>query len=360
MAYRRAALSELLGDFVVYRNLCPMDPRLPGFPELREELGLKALPRKGTPDYARAVVRILAAAQRLRGSELSHIVYIGDTRHNDGRTIASLGEFLPIRGFIAAEAPEGAPEAEISGGVMFANRWGLLARFAEWLEKEGFPVDGGTAVIVDLDKTAFGARGRNSGPIDAARVAAAERLAEASGGEPSVLQRFREAYRELNDPVYHPFTADNQDFVVFAALVTAYEAYPLSRLRADVVEGKLRTFTEFLEVLGKRPLPRGLVELYREIEEGVHRGDPTPLKTFRRLEYRETLARIDRLPDASLPGEILREEIVITPEVWEFATEAEAKGALIFGLTDKPDEASLPPPGESGPPLHRARMKVLP
>ena len=68
---------------------------------------------------------------------------------------------------------------------------------------------------------------------------------------------------------------------------------------------------------------------------------------------------MDFLPDRASPGEILREEIVITGEVWEFAAEAKARGALLFGLTDKPDEASLPPPGEPGPPIHRARMKVL-
>lgn len=360
MSYRRGCIADLLGDSVVYRDLRPQDPRLPGLPELREELGLGGgLPRKGSREYARVVVRILEEAQGLRGAELRRIVYLGDTRHNDGRTIAALGELVPVRGFIAAEAPE-PPRAEVAGAVMYANRWDALGRFREWLAAEGFPLDEGTAVIVDLDKTAFGARGRNSSPVDEARVAAAARLARGALGEGFDPEAFAGAYRELNSPRYHPFTMDNQDFVVFAALVASSGVYPIPRLREDIAGGKAASFPRFLEICAGLPLPRGLAELLGEIRDGVSRGDPTPLKSFRRLEYRETLARMDRLPDGTPREAVLREEIVITGEVWEFAGEAKAAGALLFGLTDKPDEASLPPAGEEGPPIHRARMKILP
>jgi hypothetical protein len=357
MGYRRGCLADLLGDFVVYRGLSPQDPRLPGLLELREELDLgEGLPRKGGTAYARVVVRLLREAQRLRGAELSRVVYVGDTRHNDGRTVASLGELVPVRGFIAAETGE-APIAEVEGPTMYANRWGLIGRFREWLEKEDFPLEAGTAVVVDLDKTAFGARGRNSGPVDAARVAAAERVAESVLGEGFDREKFRRAYHELNTPRYHPFTGDNQDLVVFAALVTASGAYPLARLGEEVSTGKTQSFQEFL--IACRKLPRGLVELHREVQEALTRGDPTPFNVFRRLEYEETLARMDFLPDVVPATEVLAAEIVLTAEVWEFAEEAKERGALLFGLTDKPDEASLPPPGSGAPPLHRARMKVL-
>lgn len=357
MRYRRACLADLLGDSVAYRSLRPQDPRLPGLPELREELGLgEGIPRKGTRDYARVVIRILAAAQRLRGEELRRIVYLGDTRHNDGRTIAALGEFAPVRGFIAAEERGAPPAWEVREGVMYANRWGLIARFREWLGGD-FPLEGGTAVVVDLDKTAFGARGRNSGPVDAARVAAAERIAGSVLGGEFDREGFRRAYRELNDPRYHRFTGDNQDLVVFAALVVASGAYALERLADAVSAGRIRSFPEFLAAC--EGLPPGLAGLREEVAGALARGDPTPFKAFRRLEYEETLARMDVHPDGTPPERVLTEEIVITPEVWGFAEEARAAGALLFGLTDKPDEASLPPPGREGPPLHRARMKVL-
>lgn len=359
MGYCRGCIADLLGDSVVYRNLRPRDPRLPGLPELREELGLgNRLPRKGNGEYARVVIRILEEAQRFRGAKLLRIVYVGDTRHNDGRTVMALADRLPARGFIAAETGE-PEETEISGPIMYANRWRFIDRFREWLEGEDFPLDAETAVIVDLDKTAFGARGRNSAPVDAARIAAAERLARDALGEAFDPEGFRRVYRELNAPRYHPFTGDNQDMVVFASLAVASGACPLERLDEGLRMGKFRGFPDFLDLLEQASLPPGLYSLLEEIRAGIARGDPTPLKTFRRLEYRETLVRMDRFPDGAPRETILREEIVLTEEVWEFAREAKDAGALLFGLTDKPDEASLPPPGDDSPPIHRARMKIL-
>ncbi|MBS3785148.1 MAG: hypothetical protein KGY78_11970, partial [Anaerolineae bacterium] len=41
---------------------------------------------------------------------------------------------------------------------------------------------------------------------------------------------------------------------------------------------------------------------------------------------------------------LLAKEIVITQEVREAALRWKARGALLFGLSDKPDEASIPTP----------------
>ena len=54
---------------------------------------------------------------------------------------------------------------------------------------------------------------------------------------------------------------------------------------------------------------------------------------------------------------MLAEEILVTEEVRRMALVWRERGALTFGLSDKPDEASLPPAelAEKGyPPLHRA------
>ena len=54
---------------------------------------------------------------------------------------------------------------------------------------------------------------------------------------------------------------------------------------------------------------------------------------------------------------MLEEEIVITQEIRDMAFVWRDRGALLFGLSDKPDEASLPTPAqvERGfQPLHRA------
>ena len=50
--YGRTSVSEFLGDNVVYRNLEPVDDRLPILDDLRADLGLPAdrVPRKSESD----------------------------------------------------------------------------------------------------------------------------------------------------------------------------------------------------------------------------------------------------------------------------------------------------------------------
>jgi len=53
----KSSLYDLVGDLVVYRNLDPVDPRLPRFAEAWAEMGLPApkRPRKLEPAYAQAL-----------------------------------------------------------------------------------------------------------------------------------------------------------------------------------------------------------------------------------------------------------------------------------------------------------------
>jgi len=365
MPYQRTALSELLGDFVVYRGLTPQDARLPGLAELRAELGLPEghLPRKAQADYARVVLRTLQAAQALRTrASLAHLLYIGDTKRNDALTIAGLGDHLPIRGFIAAEAADEPKKVEIRGGVMYANRWGALADFLDWLTQQRYPLDEGTALLLDLDKTAFGARGRNSRVIDSARVAAVRRTVEEALGGAFDEQAFRTAFDELNQQKYHGFTADNQDYLAYICLMVVGGVYQLPELLSDLAAGHLRTFADFIAICARKSIPKRLVPIHQEVFAGFRQGDPTPFKSFRRREYEETVNRMDWLPDDVGEERILAEEIVLTREVMELCRHLLRRGVLIFGLTDKPDEVSLPLPelrARGHPPLHRARMKLL-
>jgi len=352
-----------LGDFVVYRSLVPQDARLPGLNELRAELGLPKsyLPRKAEAPYAQVILRILQAAQGLRTrTPLARLLYIGDTKRNDALTIASLGKHLPVRGFIAAEAAGEPENVEIQGRVMYANRWGALADFLDWLTDQRYPIDEGTALLLDLDKTAFGARGRNSQVIDSARVAAVRRTVEEALGGAFNEQAFRRVYEELNQEKYHGFTYDNQDFLAYICLMVLGGVYELSKLISDLATGRLCTFADFIASCAERPIPKGLLPIHREIYAGFRQGDPTPFKSFRRREYEETVRRMDSLPDETPEEVVLAEEIVLTREVIELCRYLKGEGVLIFGLTDKPDEVSLPPPELRGyPPLHRARMKLL-
>ena len=66
-------------------------------------------------------------------------------------------------------------------------------------------------------------------------------------------------------------------------------------------------------------------------------------------------------PTATLET-VLTQEIVITQEVRKAALAWRQSGALIFGLSDKPDEASIPTAAAAADgnlPLHRVRMKVV-
>jgi hypothetical protein len=48
------------------------------------------------------------------------------------------------------------------------------------------------------------------------------------------------------------------------------------------------------------------------------------------------------LSDDAQVATLLSDELVITQEVRELAMDWKARGALLFGLSDKPDEASIP------------------
>jgi hypothetical protein len=70
---------------------------------------------------------------------------------------------------------------------------------------------------------------------------------------------------------------------------------------------------------------------------------------------------IDYLPEDSSEADLLAHEIVMTGEVVDLAEELAAQGVLVFGLSDKPDESTLPPPeSEAGAlPLHQIVMRVV-
>jgi hypothetical protein len=67
-------------------------------------------------------------------------------------------------------------------------------------------------------------------------------------------------------------------------------------------------------------------------------------------------------PDGTPAADLLAGEIVITQEVREMALRWREAGALLFGLSDKPDEASIPRDGlaaEGYEPIHRTKAHVV-
>ena len=69
-----------------------------------------------------------------------------------------------------------------------------------------------------------------------------------------------------------------------------------------------------------------------------------------------------RLAPGTPPDVLLSREIVITQEVRELAQDWRKAGVLTFGISDKPDEASVPSPelsAEGYLPLHQVEMAVV-
>jgi hypothetical protein len=347
-------ISEFLVERIVYRNLIPMDERLSPFSEIWKKLGLisSATPRKSEKDYARVIVHMLNQARAIESPvlKIERLILIGDTRLNDGtafENICQAGEWPGIA-FIGAETnePLNIKIVQVANNqrLFLANRWNALSEFERFCNEEGFPIDEQTAVIIDLDKTAIGARGRNAHVIDQARVQAVEDTVATLLGADFDKSAFENNYSTLNDTNFHPFTTDNQDYLAYICLILGSGLFDLESLVSVVNNGSMRTFNQFINQVDAQldQLQSELVSIHKEIYSNVQAGDPTPFKAFRRNEYLRTVRKMG-LMDNSLPANYYLEgEIVITQEVRSIGLAWQRSGALLFGLSDKPDEASIP------------------
>ena len=345
-----ATLSEFLGDNVAYRNLVPADPRLPPVAALCAELGLEsgAIPRKAEPAYGRVVAELLRRGRQLElpGGSIERLIYVGDSAHNDGLAFANLLAASGWAGwaFIGRDSPGEPPEVKIEDELYLANRWSALPAFTAFLDYEGFPVDERTAVVLDLDKTAIGARGRNDAAINAARVEGVQRTVADLLGDGFDGAAFEAAYGALNQSAYHPFTTDNQDYLAYICLILGAGLVSLEELVGQVQDGSLADFFTFIARVQARRAElaaTGLAPIHDQVWACVQAGDPTLFKAFRYNEYLTTAARFGGAPDAPV-DDLLANQIVLTQEVRAAAAALRARGALLFGISDKPDEASLP------------------
>ena len=367
----KASIYDLVGDLVVYRNLDPTDARMPRFAEAWSEMGLPGptLPRKLEPQFAQALAWLLRRARSLDapGVAIKELVYLGDTALSDGNAFRNVRAASGWRGwaFIGAERDEELAVSE-KDGVYVANRWSALAEFISWLVvQQGAALDEHTAVVMDIDKTALGARGRNDGAIDRARVLAIEATAAVTLGSAFDHAVFRRAYSEFNVARYHPFTADNQDNLAYICLMLSARLWSLDELLADLAAGRMHTAREFIDraqAQRERIAPPALRALHDDIYTRILAGDPTPFKAFRQREYVETVRRMGHLPDEAPLGQRLVEEICLTREVLDVVQWLRRRGCLLLAVSDKPDEAGAPTPdlAEQGyPPLHCVPTHVV-
>ncbi len=295
--YGRTSVYEFLGDYMVFRGLNAYDDRLPGLKELQSRSGLPGgfAPRKHEAEYAQLVSILLHMARQIDApkTSLKRIIFIGDTRMSDVGAFQNLCQAGGWDGmvFIGSEEPKPAkveitpasPHPVISDQTLYlANRWALIDEFDRYIQGQKFAVDESTVVIVDLDKTALGGRGRNSAVIDRARVLAVRQTVAGLLGDSFDPAVFQTNYERLNKPEFHGFTADNQDFLAYICLVLGAGIESSDELIARIRASGLTTFDQFIQQIEQQKyrLPSALGEIHSEIYSQFQAGDPTPLKNF--------------------------------------------------------------------------------
>ncbi len=370
-ALAQGALQDIFEGFLVYRNLIPSDDRLPSLDDLRAKLGLpqRVVPRKSEPSYAHVVGEILQSARqvlRLR-TVARHVLYVGDTLHNDVAAFSHLCRAMGWTGrvFIADEGSSTPAETRWlgeAGQLVSSNCWADIAAFAEESSEAGLGCDSATVIVIDMDKTLLGARGRNDVMIDHARQQAAYAIAEDVLAEKSPDQeRFLQIYNRINHPDFHAVTQDNQDAVAYISLLVASGTFSIEHLFASVQGGCIRGLSQLI-VQAEQRLARASAELKRvhdNVSTQVLAGNPTPFSAFRQNEYRYTTQLMGCLPEEASLQEVLSSEIAITKEVWDQAHVWKERGCIVFGLSDKPDEACFPLVRTAGAlPIHAIRTHI--
>jgi hypothetical protein len=367
-----ARVADFLSDLLVYRKLEPADRRVPGLMALAPRLGLAGLglPRKSDAAYARVVLEVLRSARALEASgvALQQLIYIGDSPGLDVTAFRNLVQESGWRGwvFIGLDNLAEPPVLRPDGNLCRGNRWSMLPEFLRWAANDGAVLDASLAVVVDLDKTMLGPRGRNDRAIDDARMDAALHVAGRAVGDEFQTEAFTKIYKELNQSKYHRFTGDNQDFVVYISITIAAGLYPMDALLQDLAAGRVATFTDFLDAMDVRVAGAGLTGLqviHAEVAGNFRAGDPTPFKSFRREEYLTTTGRMSSDVGVLLPlAAVLAQRLTINYEVAQVLSYLRGRGALALGLSDKPDEAVFPTPelvARGHPPLHRAQTLLV-
>jgi hypothetical protein len=280
------------------------------------------------------------------GAQITEMLLIGDTFANDGGAYSRLAQATGWAGaaFIGTETLEQPFKTSWRGDIFVANRWQGLAKWLEALQTRGLKLDDNTVVIVDIDKTAFGARGRNHRPIDAARIQAMSQTVQQALGDDADINAFTEIYLDLNQQKYHDLTDDNQDYLAYISILVGAGIMPLAKVHLDHAKGDLNDFATFIDRVqpSRSGMPAGLAKIHDAVLEAYQAKDPTPFTDFRRNEYLMTVENMGQLPDNAPDSARKQEEICLTQEVWDACRWLQTRGVTITSFSDKPDEACAP------------------
>ena len=366
--FGRSTLAELFEDWVVYRNLEPLDRRVPGLKNAgyRMELTEEGIPRKLDKEYSKAALWICEEARAVAGfaKPAEELLLIGDTLVTDGTAFHNLAALSGWQGacFIGADRIQQEPlcRFDAESNLDVSNRWSLLPDWLHAVRQRGMKLNTSTIVVIDIDKTALGPKGRNDQVIDRARLEGIFRTMESVLGSQFSRELFIQHYKELNRSRYHFLTADNQDYLAYICLILNSKLVAFDEFLAEIDNKNLESFDQFIrwaDSLMMRKIAPGedLREVHEAIQASVRNGDPTPFKRFRRQEFICTLEHMGNVPDDASIEALLRDEITLCEEVWQVSEWLKQRGCFLICMSDKPDEASIPTPREAAErkPIHR-------
>ena len=362
----KGRLFDLFGDFVVFRNMKPVDDRVPPVSEVLTKLGLPPgrPPRKREPGYGRAAVWLLGKMHDLQhpGATIEELLFIGDTS-GDLKAFREISRAGDWKGAIFL-GKDGTGKLSRTGEDVWKGDWAEISRWLDAVRAAGLSVGERTVAVIDIDKTAIGARGRNHAAIDKARMEAMRIVISEALGDSFDQAAFLRAYEEVNQSRYHDITEDNQDYIAYTCLVMSSGIISLEEIRAATLDSRFSSFRDFFEMVDEvmklRPQD-GLRAIHESVAVSLAAGDPTPFKAFRREELKQTVARMDMFPDGRPVEELLEEEICITGEVWEAGIALKERGVVLTSFSDKPDEASVPMQEENtgAKAVHEAVAKIV-
>lgn len=298
---------------------------------------------------------------------------------------------LSVYGFICEPALQ--VEGAWLNDVLYTDKWTDLIGFAEVAKDKLGPRMLG---IFDIDQTLWAAKGVSDNPLNDLRRAAVSALVERYCEGPradalvtEIQERVVQLYDNLGAIKYHgALTLDNEDLRAGIAMAMGLNLMrsPDDGRTDPITAGWLerlanRTPAQFARFVVEKYLPRmgtrsgdgwaraedtirRATEVcessaYRVWAEG-HGIDLAAVKQdvqgmfsamhsataavqypeFRRAELEQTLARTD----PSLPVD---ERLVINKPAWDFATWLRDRETPLLALSDRPEEATHPPTGES-------------
>ncbi len=343
------SLSEFLDDRFVYRDLQPVDPRYQGYNQCAQQFGLDpaAIPCKTDSVYNKIAVWIVDYMQeQVSDEEVEELLVIGDSRITDGSAFQGMTAYAGWAGscFICIEDRDADaqlvwhPETQ----MVESNRWHLLADWVRELRRNALQLNAQTAVIVDIDKTALGARGRNDSVIDTARFASLQKALRESLADVD-FNAFRTLYTTVSREEYMSMTSDNQDYIIYICLMILSGEITLKEV-GDMVQANMpfEQLVRRISTQAGKNLTMQLRQLHDQYQMCAKSGDRTPFKQFRRQEFLDTTLRMGHLPAETTCEERLQQELCITQEVRELCLWLQARGCLLLSLSDKPKEATIP------------------